>query len=86
MYYISNLPKHNKIYIKDLLGIYREEKHFKPKNQLLDVFDKSRLIRESGKGFTKIDKAKNILGYAPNIDFNDGIKLTKEWLKFSRII
>lgn len=77
---LSLLPEHKKIAIKDYLGIYRPERHIKPVNDDYLNFDKSRLLRESGDGFTSIEKAKNLLGYEPRVKFKDGAGLTMEWL------
>jgi len=83
--YLYDLPEDKKIKIKDAIGMYRPERHLKRQNDLLD-FDLARLIRESGTGFTDISKAERILGYEPIVKFEEGVKLTRQWLEFAKII
>ncbi len=84
--YLYDLPDEKKIKIKDAIGIARSERHIKPTDNLLKHFDYSRLLRESGEGFTDISKAKSVLEYSPLVTFNEGVELTKQWLHFARII
>jgi nucleoside-diphosphate-sugar epimerase len=49
------------------------------KDKNLQVFFQDKCVFE-------IEKAKKILGYSPKISFTQGMKLTKQWLKYARLI
>jgi len=81
--YISNLPDHKKIWIKDWLGVDRPEKNLKHRKDSLVSLDPARIQRESGRGYTNIEKIKTRIGYRPRVDFRAGSELTREWLAFA---
>jgi len=84
--YLYDMPEFRKVWIKDVIGYNRPEKNIKPKTKNTFSVDVARIKRETGRGFTNIDKIKNILSYKPNIDFKTGSVLTAEWLKFIGIL
>jgi nucleoside-diphosphate-sugar epimerase len=81
--YFSNLPDHKKIWIKDRLGVDRPEKNLQYRKTQLFTLDPARIQRESGKGYTNIEKIKTRIGYRPGMDFRTGSELTREWLAFA---
>lgn len=81
--YISNLPEHKKIAIKDWIGVDRPEKNLRHRKDPLVTVDPARVQRESGKGTTSIEKIKARIGYRPRVDFRTGSEWTREWLAFA---
>lgn len=81
--YLSGLPDQKKIWIKDWLGVDRPEKNLRYRNDPLVTLDPARVQRESGKGYTNIEKIKTRIGYRPRVDFRTGSELTREWLAFA---
>lgn len=81
--YLSNLPDHKKIWIKDWLGMDRPEKNLQYRKDPLAALDPARIQRESGRGYTNIEKIKTRIGYRPRVDFGTGSELTREWLAFA---
>lgn len=81
--YLSHLPDRKKIWIKDLLGVDRPEKNLQYRTDPFFELDPARIQRESGKGYTNIEKIKSRIGYRPRVDFRTGSELTREWLAFA---
>jgi nucleoside-diphosphate-sugar epimerase len=81
--YLSGLPEDKKIWIKDLLGVDRPERNLQRRKDPLTAVDPARVQRESGKGYTNIEKIKTRIGYRPRVDFRTGSELTREWLAFA---
>jgi len=81
--YLSHLPDPKKISIKDWLGVDRPEKNLQYRKDPLVTLDPARVQRESGKGYTSIEKIKTRIGYRPRVDFRTGSELTREWLAFA---
>jgi nucleoside-diphosphate-sugar epimerase len=83
---LSNLPDHKKTWIKNLLGMQRPEMQMQYGNANPCSIDKGRTLRESGSGYTNIEKIKTLLGYRPRVDFATGCGLTRDWLSFAGIL
>jgi nucleoside-diphosphate-sugar epimerase len=83
---LYNLPDHKKIRIKDMLGMNRPEKKIQYKKDHSFTVDNGRIKRESGRGYTNIEKIKTLLGYRPRVNFKTGSELTREWLAFAGIL
>lgn len=81
--YLSRLPDEKKIAIKDWLGVDRPEKNLRTRKDPLVTPDPARIQRESGKGYTSIERIKTRIGYRPRVDFRTGSELTREWLAFA---
>lgn len=84
--YLYSLPTERKMRIKEWLGIPDKDKYIISNYSLPQGFDMSRLQRESGTGYSNIINSRTILGYSPRIDFHTGCELTRQWLKFVKII
>ena len=52
----------------------------------INNWSKNRQLFFSSKTRFEITRAQKILGYSPRISFSQGMKLTKQWLKYSRLI
>jgi len=72
------LPKPNFI-INKIKPVYQRA-------QAVGSWSKNRQMFFSTKSKFEINKAKKLLGYSPRISFSQGMTLTKQWLKYSRLI
>jgi len=52
----------------------------------VDIPSADQVLRESGKGFAKIDRARRILRYDPIVSFREGLEITKSWLQFNGML
>jgi nucleoside-diphosphate-sugar epimerase len=81
---VMNLPMHKKMWIKDRFGALKPF----PGGALGDnpQVPVDQVLRESGKGFSKIDQARSILKYEPVVSFGEGVEITKKWVKQSGLV
>jgi nucleoside-diphosphate-sugar epimerase len=57
-----------------------------PTPSFLTMPDRGRLVRETFAFEFSNDLAKKVLGWRPNYGFEEGVRLTETWLRFSRLL
>ena len=78
------LPEDKQLRIKERLGLLHRTRPRAAEG--VDIPSADQVLRESGKGFAKIDRARRILRYDPIVSFREGLEITKSWLQFDGML
>lgn len=78
VYEIINIGSNNPISLKEMIEVIGKELHIEPKIKELPMQP-----GDVDRTYADITKAKNLIGYAPSISFEEGIKRFIKWYKES---
>ena len=78
VYEIINIGSNNPISLKEMIEVIGKELHIEPKIKELPMQP-----GDVDRTYADITKAKNLIGYAPSISFEEGIKRCIKWYKES---
>ena len=78
IYEIINIGSNNPISLKEMIEVIGKELHIEPKIKELPMQP-----GDVDRTYADITKAKNLIGYAPSISFEEGIKRFIKWYKES---
>lgn len=78
IYEIINIGSNNPISLKEMIEVIGKELHIEPKIKKLPMQP-----GDVDRTYADITKAKNLIGYAPSISFEEGIKRFIKWYKES---
>lgn len=78
VYEIINIGSNNPISLKEMIEVIGKELHIEPKIKKLPMQP-----GDVDRTYADITKAKNLIGYAPSISFEEGIKRFIKWYKES---
>ena len=81
--WLESLPENRRQRIRSRFGVPRR-KFAAP--QAIPLPDEVTFQTQTGKVFFSIDKAREILGYSPRINFQDGMFRVEQWLRFANAI
>ena len=76
VYEIINIGSNNPISLKEMIEVIGKELHIEPKIKELPMQP-----GDVDRTYADITKAKNLIGYAPSISFEEGIKRFIKWYK-----
>jgi nucleoside-diphosphate-sugar epimerase len=82
--WLAALPEDQREHVRSRLGVRR--KPLQKKGTETFMPDETTLATQSGTVFFRIDRAREVLGYAPAIPFQQGIARVEEWLHYANYL
>ena len=82
--WLASLPEERREKVRARIGVPRQVPSVASNGQYMP--DEVTYATQTTTVFFRIDKARELLGYRPQVSFNQGMRLVEEWLRFANYL
>ena len=82
--WLASLPEEKREKVRARIGVPRQVPSVASNGQYMP--DEVTYATQTTTVFFRIDKARELLGYRPQVSFNQGMRLVEEWLRFANYL